>query len=116
MSKNDVSQVLERVRTWPEERQEEAAHVLLEMEAQDTSPYWLTDEQLAEVRRRRANDDPKLVSLAPALSFIPIRRDGDFRPTGRLVDKWGLTSLLLKVFNGRVDCTEKPKRSFFIRL
>ena len=48
MTKSDVSQVLERVRSWPEERQEEAANVLLEMEAQDASPYRLTDEQLAE--------------------------------------------------------------------
>ena len=66
MTKNDVNRVLERVRSWPEERQEEVAYVLLEMEAQDTSPYRLTDEQLAEVRRRRAKDDPKLVSLADA--------------------------------------------------
>lgn len=66
MTKSDLDQVLERVRAWPEARQEEAANVLLEMEAQDASPYRLTDEQLAEVRRRRANDDPKLVSLANA--------------------------------------------------
>jgi hypothetical protein len=66
MTKNDVSRVLERVRSWPEERQEEAAHVLLEMEAQDASLYRLTDEQLAEVERHRAKDDPKLVSLADA--------------------------------------------------
>jgi hypothetical protein len=63
MTKNDVSRVLDRVRSWSEERQEEAAHMLLEMEAQDASPYRLTDEQLAEVRRRRAKNDPKLVSL-----------------------------------------------------
>ena len=66
MTKGDLNRVLERVRSWPEERQEEAASILLEMEAQDASPYRLTDEQLAEVRRRRANDDPKLVSLADA--------------------------------------------------
>ena len=66
MTKSDVRQVFERVRSWPEERQEEAAHVLLEMEAQDASSYRLTDEQLAEVQRRRAKDDPKLVSLADA--------------------------------------------------
>ena len=66
MTKGDLNRVLERVRSWPEERQEDAASILLEMEAQDASPYWLTDEQLAEVRRRRANDDPKLVSLADA--------------------------------------------------
>lgn len=52
MTKNDVSLVLERVRSWSQERQEDAAHVLLEMEAQDTNPYRLTDEQLTEVKRR----------------------------------------------------------------
>jgi hypothetical protein len=66
MTKNDVTQVLERVRSWPDQRQEEAAQVLLEMEAQDASPYRLTDEQLADVKRRRAKDDPKLVSLVDA--------------------------------------------------
>ena len=54
MKKDQISAVLERVRTWPAERQEDAARLLLEMEAQDASPYRLTDEQLAEVRRRRA--------------------------------------------------------------
>lgn len=57
MSKNDLSQVLERVHSWPEKGLEDAAHVLLEMEAQDASPYRLTDEQLAEIKRRRAKDD-----------------------------------------------------------
>lgn len=66
MTKSNVSRVLERVHSWPEERQEDAAHMLLEMEAQDASPYHLTDEQLAEVSRRRAKADPKLVSLADA--------------------------------------------------
>ena len=66
MTKGDLNRVLERVRTWPDERQEEAASILLEMEAQDASPYRLTDEQLAEVQRRRAKDDPKLISLADA--------------------------------------------------
>jgi hypothetical protein len=66
MKKNQIDAVLERVRTWPAERQEDAARLLLEMEAQDASPYRLTDEQLAEVRRRRAKPDPKYVSLADA--------------------------------------------------
>jgi hypothetical protein len=66
MTRTDVSRMLERVRSWPEQRQEDAANVLLEMEAQDASPYRLTDEQLAEVQRRRARNDPKLVSLADA--------------------------------------------------
>ena len=59
-----LKEVIERVRAWPEERQEDAAKVLLEMEAQDSSSYQLTDEQLAEVRRRRAEKDPKTLTLA----------------------------------------------------
>jgi plasmid stabilization system protein ParE len=52
MIKNQVSEVLERVRAWPEARREEAARILIEMKAQDASPIRLSDEQLAEVRRR----------------------------------------------------------------
>ena len=46
MIKEQVKAVLDRVLTWPPERQKEAARVLTEMEAQDESPYHLTDEQL----------------------------------------------------------------------
>jgi hypothetical protein len=59
-----LKEVIERVRAWPEERQEDAAKVLLEMEAQDSSSYQLSDEQLAEVRRRRAEKDPDTLTLA----------------------------------------------------
>jgi hypothetical protein len=59
-----LKEVVERVQTWPEERQEDAAKVLLEMEAQGASPYQLTDEQLAEVRRRRAEKKPKTLTLS----------------------------------------------------
>jgi hypothetical protein len=56
MSKEQVKAVLDRVLTWPRERQEDAAKVLMLMESQDESTYRLTDEQVEEVRRRR--DDP----------------------------------------------------------
>ena len=59
-----LKEVIERVQTWPQERQEDAAKVLLEMEAQDGSLYQLSDEQLAEVRRRRAEKNPKTLTLA----------------------------------------------------
>jgi hypothetical protein len=59
-----LKEVIERVQTWPDERQEDAAKVLLEMEAQDSSSYQLTDEQLAEIRRRRAEKNPKRLTLA----------------------------------------------------
>ncbi len=43
--------VLERVTQWPDERQDEAAHMLLELEAQRTSRLRLTPAQVAEVAR-----------------------------------------------------------------
>ncbi len=58
-----LKEVIERVETWPESRQEDAARVLLEMEAQDASPYRLTDEQLAEVQRRLADPNPEFATL-----------------------------------------------------
>ncbi|MGA9548748.1 MAG: hypothetical protein WBS14_13860 [Rhodomicrobium sp.] len=58
-----IDAILERVRRWAPERQREAAEMLLLIEEQDQSPFRLTDEQLAEVRRRRADKDAKLLTL-----------------------------------------------------
>lgn len=63
MSKEQVKAVLDRVLNWPLERQEDAAKVLTLMEAQDASAYRLTDEQVAEVRRRRADPNAKRLTL-----------------------------------------------------
>jgi hypothetical protein len=63
MTKEQIAEVLERVRTWPQKRQEDAVRVLLEMEAHDTRTYHLTDEQLAEVQRRRANKHPQRIPV-----------------------------------------------------
>jgi predicted transcriptional regulator len=49
MTKEQIEQILERVRTWPAERQEDAAAILLEMEQQDSSVYELSEEELAEI-------------------------------------------------------------------
>ena len=51
MTAKDLEELIERVRHWPKERQEDAAKVLLEMERQDTSGYRLTDAQAREVAR-----------------------------------------------------------------
>jgi hypothetical protein len=64
MTTKALKEAIERLQHWPEQRQEDAARMLLEMEAQTTSSYRLTDEQLAEVRRRRADKNPKTISLA----------------------------------------------------
>ncbi len=55
MTKEQVKELLDRVLTWPPQRQEAAARVLEEMERQDTIGASLTDEQVAEVERRRAD-------------------------------------------------------------
>ncbi|MGZ8229773.1 MAG: hypothetical protein ACXW2A_08240, partial [Burkholderiales bacterium] len=64
----------DRVLTWPAERQEDAARVLTEMEEQDTSTYQLTDEQLAEVKRRLADPTPKFLSLEEVRERFARRR------------------------------------------
>ena len=61
MSKEQVKAIFDRVMTWPAERQEDAAKILMLMEAQDESVYRLTDEQVAEVQRRI--DDPNPLTL-----------------------------------------------------
>ncbi len=43
--------VIDRVRQWPDERQDQAALVLLDLEAQQTNRYRLTPEQMREVER-----------------------------------------------------------------
>jgi hypothetical protein len=49
MTAKNLEELIERVRHWPKQRQEDAAEVLLEMERQDTSGYRLTDGQAREV-------------------------------------------------------------------
>lgn len=70
MSKEQVKAVLDRVLTWPSERQEDAAKVLMPMESQDESVYRLTDEQVAEVRRRINDPNRKLISAVEARERI----------------------------------------------
>ena len=55
MTKDQVKEILDRVLTWSPERQDDAARVLRQMEEQDASPYRLSDEQVEEVERRRAD-------------------------------------------------------------
>ena len=51
MTAKNLEELIERVRHWPRERQEDAAEVLLEMERQDASRHRLTDAQAKEVAR-----------------------------------------------------------------
>jgi len=64
MTKDKVKEVLDRVLAWPPERQADVVHVVELMEEQDSSALRLSDEQAAEVRRRRAEETPKTRTLA----------------------------------------------------
>ena len=66
MTKEQIKAVLDRVQTWPLERQVDAVKMLLMMEEQDASPYHLTEEQADEVRRRIADPDRKFLTLDEA--------------------------------------------------
>ena len=74
MTKSEVKEALDRVLSWPEGRQKDALQVLIEMEEQDKSPYRLTDEQVAEVRRRLADPNPKFLTLEEVRERFAERR------------------------------------------
>ena len=61
MTRDQVKAILDRVLTWPPERQADVAHVVELMEEQHRSGLRLSDEQVAEVRRRLANPSKKTI-------------------------------------------------------
>ena len=63
MTKDQMKSILDRVLTWPQDRQQDAAEMLTLMEEQDKATLRLTDEQVAEVKRRLADPNPKFLTL-----------------------------------------------------
>ena len=61
MTKAQVKEILDRVLSWPPERQADVARIVELMEKQDSSALRLTDEQAAEVRRRLAEPSPETI-------------------------------------------------------
>jgi hypothetical protein len=61
MTREQVKAILDRVLTWPPERQADVAHVVEIMEAQDQSGLRLSDAQAEEVRRRLANPSKETI-------------------------------------------------------
>ena len=49
MTKDQIDAVLDRVKSWPPERQEDAARVLLRMEEAGTDIYELSPDELADI-------------------------------------------------------------------
>jgi hypothetical protein len=64
MTRDQVKELLDRVLTWPPERQADLAKVARIMEAQDKSALKLSDEQAIEVKRRLAESSPETLTLA----------------------------------------------------
>lgn len=64
MTQDEVKAILDRVLTWPRERQEDAAELLALIEEHDKSPYGLSEEQAAEVRTRLADRNAPTVTLS----------------------------------------------------
>jgi predicted transcriptional regulator len=56
MTKDQIEAVLERVKTWPEERQEEAVQLLLALEA-EPDVYVLSEEERAAIEEGFAEAD-----------------------------------------------------------
>jgi len=70
MTKAEIDAVLDRVKTWPPERQEDAVRVLLQMEAQGTEVYVLSDDEraaieegMAQARRGEFASDEEVAAL-----------------------------------------------------
>jgi hypothetical protein len=63
MTKEQVRAVLDRVMNWPPERQADVVQVIESMEEQGRSPVRLSDEQVAEVRKRLADPNPRFLTL-----------------------------------------------------
>jgi hypothetical protein len=74
MTKDQIKAVLDRVLTWPPERQADVAQVVTLMEEQDKSTVRLSDEQVAEVRRRLVDPNPKFLTLEEVRERFARRR------------------------------------------
>jgi len=70
MTRDQVREILDRVRTWPPERQADLAHVAELMEEQDRGDLRLTDAQAEEIRRRLADKNPKTVTLTEFNDYL----------------------------------------------
>jgi hypothetical protein len=53
MTREQIDSVLERVRTWPEEDQEELVEIVREIEARRTGVYMIGDEERDAIARAR---------------------------------------------------------------
>jgi hypothetical protein len=74
MTKEQVKEILDRVLTWPAERQADVVRIVELIEEQDKSELRLSDEQVEEVKRRLAEPNPKFLTLEEVRQRFARRR------------------------------------------
>jgi hypothetical protein len=74
MTSDHVKKILDRVLTWPAERQADVAHMIELMEEQDNIAMSLSDEQVAEVKRRLSDPKPTFLTLEEVRERFAQRR------------------------------------------
>jgi hypothetical protein len=74
MTREQVKAILDRVLTWPPERQADVAHILKLIEEQDSSDLRLSTEQAAEVKRRIANPNETTIPAEEVFSRYRLPR------------------------------------------
>ena len=62
MTREDIAAILDRVRSWPVERQQDLVQIALQLEEQDAAGRSLTDDQLEQVRRIREDVRAGMIS------------------------------------------------------
>jgi hypothetical protein len=74
MTRDQVKEILDRVLSWPPERQADVAHMVELMEEQDKRGLRLTDEQVTEIKRRLADPNPTFLTLEEVQERFTQRR------------------------------------------
>ena len=71
MTKSEIESILERVRTWPPDRQEDAARTLLRMEELGTTPYILSPEEERDLAEAEASENASEEEVRAAFERFP---------------------------------------------
>lgn len=70
-----LDELLDRVRTWPAERQAQAEQLLDTLERLGDDRFALTSEQIEDVKRRLAEPDPKTLTMAEMRARFSARHE-----------------------------------------
>ena len=62
MTRNEIDAIFDRVRTWPEERQEDAARMLMALEENGSAVYRLDDDERADIEAAIREDDQEEIA------------------------------------------------------